>query len=202
MDKYHLEKPNTNLDFVTMRPVPESMDLKGPYNNSIRLAQLGFSLVAAGYGGLHALAWNAYFPTHRELKLWRISALIIASPATLYFLLMLLGHTIILAGLILRFCYRKRVPDPNPKPAKKLQPEPPTIKEKSSSQRTARFKRITMSALRGLGILAQAIASNALLFLYYLARGYLVYESLRTVFFLPPEAYEATMWTQYLPHIM
>lgn len=201
MDKYHLKKPNTNLDLVTIKPVPEFMGLNFPDRKPITWAHLGFSLVAAGYGGLHALAWNAHFPTPRELKLWRISALVIASPAALCFLLILLGRATIFARFIFWFCYHKLAPNPNPKLTEKSPPKPPVVKEKSSSQRTARSKKITMSILRGLGFLVQALAPSAILFLYFPARVYLVYESFRTVFFLPPDAYRATMWTQYLPHI-
>jgi hypothetical protein len=35
------------------------------------------------YRGLHALAWNALFPSPLEQTLWRISALVIASPAAI-----------------------------------------------------------------------------------------------------------------------
>lgn len=199
MDKYYLKKPDTNLDFVTMKPVPESIDLDGPNKKPTTWASLGFSLVAASYGGLHGLAWNAHFPTHLELKLWRISTLVIASPAALCFLLILLRHTTIFAGLI----YRKLAPDPDPnsKPTEKSQPKPPVVKEKSLSQSAARFEKITLSILRGLWILLQVLAGHAIALIYFPARGYLVYESIRTVFFLPPEAYRATRWTQYLPHI-
>lgn len=198
MDKYCLKKPDTNLDLVTIKPVP---GLNGLDKKPSVWASLGFSLIAAGYGGLHGLAWNAPFPTHRELKLWRISALIIASPAALVFLLILLQHAAIFAGFIFRCCYRKLAPDPNVKPTEKSRPESPAVKEKPLQQSTARFKKITLSLLRGLGSLVQAVTFNAIIFLYVPARGYLVYESLRTVFFLPPEAYRATRWTQYLPHI-
>ena len=52
-----------------------------------------------------------------------------------------------------------------------------------------------------LGYFAFGLGSGALMVLYVPARGYLVYESFRTVFLLPPEAYRATRWTQYFPHI-
>lgn len=202
MDKYHLKKPNTNLDLVTIKPVPESMGWDTPKEEPFKwAAHLGFSLVAAGYGGLHALAWNAHFPTHRELKLWRISALIIATPAALYFLLILSVQATFSAWFVFRLCYRKLTPDLNPKPTEKTQPKPSIVTEKSSPQSEIPSKTITMSILQVLGDLAQALATNAICFLYFPARGYLVYESFRTVFFLPPEAYTATRWTQYLPHI-
>jgi hypothetical protein len=201
MDKYNLKKPDTDLDLVTIKPVPESMGLNRLDKMPITWASLGFSLVAAGYGGLHGLAWNAHFPTHLELNLWRISVLVIASPAALCFLLILLRHDTIFAVFIFLVCWRKLAPDPNPKRTEKSQSKSRVVNENSSSQSMAPFKKITMSILRGLGNLVQALVPVVILFLYLPARGYLLYESLRTVFFLPPEAYRATGWTQYLPHI-
>ena len=204
MDKYQLRKPKKNLDLVTIKPVPESMSSNDPDDKPIAWASLGFLLVAAGYGSLHALAWNAHFPTHRELKLWRISALIIISPAALLLVLNLLGHAIIFTMAILQFCHRKLDRNPKPKSTEKSLPQPAVVKDKPSAQRTASSVETTISTRTSIF----ASASNAIeaflavsgMYLYIPARVYLVYESLRTVFFLPPEAYSAT-WTQYLPHI-
>jgi hypothetical protein len=64
MDRYDLKKPNKNLDLVTIKSIPESGgfdDTDGDASTWARLgARLGFTLVAASYGGLHALAWNAH----------------------------------------------------------------------------------------------------------------------------------------------
>lgn len=206
MDKYGLKKPDTDLDLVTIDPVPESfMGLSYPDKKPTTWAPLGLSLVAAGHGGLHALAWNAHFPTLLELKLWRISALVIASPAALFVLLILLSYVLVyatgFARFILRFCYRKFAPDQQPKLTQKPQPKPPVVTEKQSSQSTALLANIAISSFGVLVSLAQCLAINAFLLLYIPARGYFVYESFRTVFFLPPEAYRATRWTQYMPHI-
>ena len=134
-------------------------------------------------------------------KLWRISALVIANPAVLCFLLNLLLYATIFAGSISRFCCRRLALDPKPKSMKKSQQKPVAVKGLSSLQRSARFGKIIMSILRGLGGLVRSLTVGAFIFLYILARGYFVYESFRTVFFLPPEAYRMTRWTQYLPHI-
>ena len=190
MDKYHLKKPDTNLDLVTVRIVPESTSLTGPDEKPTTWAYLGFSLVAAGYGGLHAIAWNSHFPTHRELKLWRISAIVIASPAALCSLLILLVLIIVFLIITFKFCYRKLVPDVNRKPVKESPPNLATVKEEEAD-----------------GGIGSIIGYIIYLFfpyfviLYFLGRVYLVYESFRTVFFLPPEAYIATSWPQYFPHI-
>ena len=204
MDKYYLQKPKKNLDLVTIKPVPESMDCNDPDDKLMAWASLGFLLVASGYGGLHALAWNAHFPTHRELKLWRISALIIISPAALLLLLILLGHITIFTLTILHFCYWKLSCNLKGISTKKSLQQPAVVTDKPSLQRTRKFVETSISSHKSLtdsnsDTIASFLAISAV-YLYIPARGYLVYESLRTVFFLPPEAYSAT-WTQYLPHI-
>jgi hypothetical protein len=191
MDKYQLQKPNKNLYLVTIKPVAEHMEnSNGSDGTSATWHFLGFFVVSAAYGGLHTVAWNARFPSHREMVLWRVSALGIASPAVLCVLLMLLYYAAMAARFVFRSCCIKLAP------AAKLQQtlsrKPPVVKV------TIRTTEFTMSVLRE--IFAPFFAPLALIFFYFPARGYLVYESFRTVFFLPPEAFKAT-WTQYIPHI-
>ena len=156
--------------------------------------------MAAGYGVLHALAWNAHFPTHRELKLWRISALIIISPAGL----LLLGYIAIFTWIILHLCYCKLARNPKPKSTEQSLPQPAVVTDRPSAQRTTSSVETIIST--GTSIFASAsieietLLTVSAIYLYIPARGYLVYESLRTVLFLPPGAFSAT-WTQYLPHI-
>ena len=131
MDEYCLQKPNTNLDFLTIKSVPEFIGSNGDNGKSVATAYLGLSLVVAGYGGLHALAWNAHFPTHRERKLWRISALVIASPAALCLLFILLVYVILFAKNVFRFCYRKLATDFNLEPTQKSPPMRLVVKRKA-----------------------------------------------------------------------
>jgi hypothetical protein len=190
MDKYQLQKPDKNLYLVTIKPVTEHMEnANGSDGTSATWHSLGFLVVSAVYGGLHTVAWNAHFPSRREMVLWRMSALVIASPAVLCVLLMLLNYAAMAANFVFRSCCIKLAP------AAKLQQtlsrKPPVVKV------TIRAAEFTMPVLR---ILGKISALSALTYLYFPARGYLVYESFRTVFFLSPEAFKAT-WTQYIPHI-
>ena len=141
---------------------------------------------------------------HRELKLWRISALIIISPAALLLFLTLLVHAIIFTLAILQFCYRKLARNPELKSTEKSLPQPAVVTDKPSLKRTRNLVESTILTLTSISAspfdVIGGILGASVIFLYIPARGYLVYESLRTVFFLPPEAYSAT-WTQYLPHI-
>lgn len=184
MDKYHLTKPDKNLDLITLKAIEEVMNED---DISCVWAFPVLALVTACYGGLHAIAWNAYFPTPREQKLWRISSLVIAVPG----LLLLAGLS--LFGLLLSLIFV----------AKFIRL--PILK--SISRQTgvispnAQMANTTNSVWRVIGGGLLALFSGAMICLYFPARGYLVYESFRTVFFLPPEAFHATTWTRYLPHI-
>lgn len=51
------------------------------FNESVGLyfQLIAFGLASAIFGGLHLVAWDAYFPSHMEMFLWKISALAICS---------------------------------------------------------------------------------------------------------------------------
>ena len=53
-------------------------DLLDGYVSSVSFA-LVLAFVSAAYGGLHASAWNNFFPTWHECLMWRISALAVAA---------------------------------------------------------------------------------------------------------------------------
>lgn len=153
--------------------------------------------MAASYGALHALAWNAKFPTHRERKLWRISAIVIASPPVLYFL----QASLVQVTIAVRSCCIGLGAKSTHKPAAKLHPDTIAAAAKSPAQDTVSSKSYLDSISEIVSGVVQALTVAVLLILYLPARVYLVYESFRTVFYLPPEAYLTTGWPQYLPHI-
>jgi hypothetical protein len=185
MDKYRLTKPDKNLDLVTIKPVAELMD--GSSNETPKPWELfGFTLVAASYGGLHALAWNSKFPTKGERKYWRVSVLVIASPAALALILLLLSWV---ADITIA-CYRKLAQRFKPN----QEPRPDTAAVR-------RIKGFFLQVLKVLGVVFLVLSPSVFLFIYLPARAYLVCESFRTLFSLPAEAYIATSWPQYLPHI-
>ena len=191
MDLYHLPKPDKNLYLVTTKSVAEFSDSEN-YDDTGRMSAiwfyLGFFLVSAAYGGLHAVAWDTHFPSHREMVLWRVSALIIASPAVMCALAMLFSGLAIAGWFIFRPCIKLA-------PAAAFQRT--VARNPSIIKATKQAGELSLSAL---WILFCALAPSVLIFLYFPARCYLIYESFRTVFFLPPEAFKAT-WTQYIPHI-
>lgn len=198
MDRYQLEKPNINLYLVTRLPIDEYMQDSDSKKIPKLWAYFGLSFVALLYGGLHVLAWNAQFPSHTEQLLWRLSALVIASPAAV---VVLCGVLVCLSAypfLWIKSCSGKLALMIKSM-RKSLQKDGP-VKEKPSLE-----GRICLAVIKDLivGLLAFCATLIGILayMLYICARGYLVYESFRTVFLLPSEAYIATSWPQYLPHI-
>jgi len=63
---------------VTIGDMPVHGDLLDGYISS-RFISLVLAFVSAAYGGLHASAWNHFFPTGHECLIWRISALVVAA---------------------------------------------------------------------------------------------------------------------------
>ncbi|KAG8530512.1 uncharacterized protein KY384_005015 [Bacidia gigantensis] len=201
LDKYHLKKPDTDLDLVTIKPIPETNDLLGPDHKPTAWAYLGFSLVAAGYGGLHTVAWNAHFPSHRECKLWRVSAIAITSPAALCLVLLLIQHAVNWTMFLYRFCRSRFSRNSASAPKHTSLLDFSAMLENTEWGEPGFSSSITLDVF--LFIVSKAVILAIILFsmLYIAARGYLVYESFRTVFYLPKDAYKTTGWTQYIPHI-
>lgn len=216
LEKYSLNKPMKDQDLVTVKTVPEMFRFESKWSGNDPTkgeffrpwTALGFSTLAACYGGLHALAWNARFPSKRQRKLWRISAIVIASPATLFLLLVLFAIFIqylsSLLALILRMRNRNLAPLPvTASSPPNTEPRPITITSPTKDLGKARKNNkcrwdVPLEVLSGLASIAVA---SAVMVLYLPARAYIVCESFRMVFFLPPEAFRTTSWSQYFPHI-
>lgn len=66
--------------------VPKSAELLDIFRN-VPIAP-GFSAAGALYGGLHALAWNAYFNSFTEKLLWRLSACVVRGGFPTFLLLL------------------------------------------------------------------------------------------------------------------
>jgi hypothetical protein len=193
MDQFHLQKPNGNLDLVTYDPIEEVMDLGEGFRMIWGLTAL--SVVGTLYGGLHALAWDSHFPNHRELILWRASTLIIACPAVTGTILFL--ATVVVSGIYILFLSSLSFVNPTWKKARNSTQETPVMAQVEAQKSPAQVETIA----HVLGTFLIQLAVGAFLILYLASRGYLVVESFRTAFFLPPEAYQATRWTRYFPHI-
>jgi hypothetical protein len=69
---------------------------------------------------------------------------------------------------------------------------------------TPLFKRLVRVVLVGISFVLLRFLALAVVWCgiaYTAARCYVVIESFRTVFYLPPGAYVVTKWSQYVPHI-
>lgn len=203
LEKYNLTKPNKNLDLVTVKPVPELFDFHGGLNNSTPQSwpRLGFSVLAVFYGGLHALGWNAKFPMHRELVFWRVSAIAIASPAVLLLLYVMSRMLVQYSRCLMAYVSKARSSATQP-PLQTLDPAGTHSAAKNMADvpdpaTTPENCLIT----RAIGICILTIAMTGFFWVYAPARVYIVVESFRTVFYLPPGAFKTTSWSQYFPHI-
>ncbi|XMA07858.1 hypothetical protein WAI453_000649 [Rhynchosporium graminicola] len=201
LTQYNLDKPVKNMDLVTTGVISETLDDADGTKQSLG----GFALMlclAAGYGALHAVAWNAEFPTQKEKTLWRVSTCIVASPIIIFGLAVLALVPIELLGLSddPLVVVKPVVAETEPlkyeeKEGEKTQPTEEPSCGKSKGRKVFDFFWWLLKRL------AFILLTMAIAVLYVPARAYLVYESVRTVFFLPPGAFETATWTQYMIHV-
>jgi len=67
-------------------------NMKAPWHdefNDVKLGALTLISLAVIYGGLHAAAWDAHFPSYVEQILWRVSVLTIIVSSAMYLLTLL-----------------------------------------------------------------------------------------------------------------
>ncbi|KAK0648036.1 hypothetical protein B0T16DRAFT_407609 [Cercophora newfieldiana] len=167
-----------------------------------------FALVSSGiYGGIHALAWHSTFPNEGEKRFWRVSSLILAAPpaaALAAWGLFIMATTVFRAVInIVTQIRRHSAPSKSPTEAGSDHRGERTEQEglsfrKRWGERLKAWMEVTGATLV---FLIQGFGPSVLLFVYFPARVYLIWESFRTVFCLPPEVYIAAEWPQYLPHI-
>ncbi len=131
------------------------------------------------YGGLHAGAWNSFFPSAPERLLWRISVALIAGS----------GLT---AGVVATIKHWKDQDD---------------WKQLCRSY-TCRYLAITPSAesamikwFSGWSFCAYTLSIMATVPWFILARLFLVAEAFISLRKLPIEAYLTPAWTQWIPHL-
>ncbi|KAK4167918.1 hypothetical protein QBC43DRAFT_310466 [Cladorrhinum sp. PSN259] len=197
---YGLEKPDKNLDLVSVRPIPETVENPRSYihihdikkENTLADEKFLFALISGIYGGAHALAWDSTFPNEREKTVWRVASLFVAAPAAAALAVMVLAAV----ASVGRQRWKR---------------SPAASDAARTSPRTADGPGVAEMELRGgesrtnpvfelLRFLLKS-AFGIMVCFYLAARVYLVWESFRTVFCLPPEAFKETEWSEYLPHI-
>lgn len=223
LETYKLKKPNEDQGLVTIKPVsdtfdpPESTATDGSVIDFKQLwAVFCFCILAAAYGALHALAWNTRFPTRRQRILWRISSLIIASPAGAALIVVVL---VMCVGFILHF--RNLMTSRNDYATSSeashsstaiptLEPTKPSILQDAHMSKglvvfgMRLFDTIAWDVfvfvMGGLARVSGTVFAAAAMIIYLPARAYIVGESFRMVFYLPPDAFRATQWEKFFPH--
>lgn len=193
----------TNMDFWVMG--------SGPMNASV--AVIMFCLCALAYGGVHASAWNDYFPTSVERLLWRISALFVAA----------LGIASMLIYTSLQFgdyvnhhmVIDEIFPDEHSMWHNCGRFFLGLLKSVVSLMRYYIFYKFDESLTNWRTDVLQALMAAvgwfviaiflaiclASLVLYCLCRSFLVVEAFISLRRLPPLAYSTPSWPQYLPHL-
>lgn len=146
---------------------------------------LAFSATALIYGGLHALAWHAYFKSPTEQLLWRISACVVMGGMPLILLAFKFEDRIeSFFKNLLWFIYKH------------------LYTHIDHSPEWLRFSAYALA--RAAKYLFDYIYDKPkwLLFsAYALARAYLVVECFISLAHLPAEVYDVPSWASYFPHI-
>jgi hypothetical protein len=186
----------TNMDFWAL---DSGGDMKAI------LAFILFCLCALAYGGVHASAWNDYFPTSVERLLWRISAIIVAA----------LGIVGMLIVVGLRFGEYLKVdmvffPDKHPIWQNCARVCPKFIKSVISTimdiydylvDSQDHWRDSVLEAMMAAVYWLIVIIFLAAIVLYCLCRSFLVIEAFISLRRLPSLAYSTPSWPQYLPHL-
>jgi hypothetical protein len=144
------------------------------------------STVTALYGGLHALLWNAHFPSNIEKHLWRASALTIAAS----------GIAMSLVAGVPRLSMLIREAGSSIAGNIDRQINHPRWRAGQDYRRISRLDYITDR----LGMVALLFPAGLALF-YIAARAFLVIECFISLRSLPLDAYATPSWTQWLPHL-
>jgi hypothetical protein len=226
INKYKLVKPTKNLDLVRIKPVSEMAEFStADEEDWITQAKhpwdaLGFAMLSACYGILHALAWNAKFPSRRQRILWRVSSILIAgsSGAWLLFMILLMGIRLLLSFKTALSRRRRTkassnktstsVEDIQPPVSTNVQPQSDKPKHQAGTVLGVQIPDHKLSGaahfawvvLKGVIKWVLLYATGAYLCLYVPARTYVVGDSFRMAFYLPPDAFRATNWEKYFPH--
>ena len=166
-----------------MRRIPNELFIQdvfmGKSAHSIFRIVLGLGVVSAVYGGLHASAWNSFFPTQLECYMWRISAIIMP----------LVGIIASFVAFAASFEYVRsatlRLFDWISKVEKRI----------STPLRIILFILYMPVGLVIFPLLWAAITS------YISSRIYLVVEAFISLRELPIDAYKTPTWTQLIPHL-
>lgn len=159
--------------------IDERIDERNKYfpNESRRWDAVYFTVIAlAGpiiYGGLHALAWTAEFPSRAEKLVWQISVVAVMGG--------MLGPMVIVIGS--EILSQSNIGDDT------TYFLPMSVGESAANILTWIFICTFVGLFLGLFLL------------YVFGRIYFIVESFIQLFHLPPGVYDVPAWSQYIPHM-
>lgn len=176
--KYRPGLPPEQLDFVVAAVPNWPGRHLIPYRRD-RTGAAFFALCVFLYGGVHAVAWNDYFPSEMERHLWHISSIYVTASGLLWLALKATRN-----GLSwIRESYFKGQSD-------RIGPLPP------SRPWIGYF----VTPLGAIAVMIPVYLIAAASCVYVAARLYLVLEAFISLRDVPPDVYSTPEWTRYLIH--
>jgi hypothetical protein len=166
------------------------------FNLSLQRPQVLFWLGAmaggAFYGGLHLLAWHGPFNTRAQQILWRISGLILVGPLPIILFVMLL--------VVVRHTYKKVARPFHRFPEEIF--EIPIHEEDYRDYARHRMERTPMKTWgHWIGGPVVKLCVRVYAVVYFVARIYIVIESIINLAYLPDGVYKTPEWSNYMPHM-
>jgi hypothetical protein len=76
---YFLGFQDNYVDYTQESSLPMFWAGRPNSEGNANLASTGVSLLAAGFGGIHFIAWYSEFPSHAELILWRVACILMTT---------------------------------------------------------------------------------------------------------------------------
>jgi hypothetical protein len=223
LETYKLEKPNEDQGLITIKPVANTSEILDDTTKEIAMidfkllwAVLGFCMLAAAYGALHSLAWNTRFPSRRQRILWRVSSVVIVSPAGAAVVVVVLLMCVSFISNFTKWMKSRRHCAASCEASLSTTAIRNTQPTQSTPSRNAHMSEgpivfgvrlfdtvawdVFVFFMGGLARLSGVVLGGGTMLLYVPARAYIVGESFRMAFFLPPDAFRATQWEKFFPH--
>jgi hypothetical protein len=135
-----------------------------------------FALCVLLYGGVHAAAWNDYFPSETERHLWRLSTVYVASSGLLWLAL----KVVQIALMWIRG---------------------PDTKNQSSGNGFPPWLRYFITPINAIVVMIPIYLMAMASCIYVAARMYLVLEAFVSLRDVPQAVYLTPQWTRYLIHV-
>ena len=161
------------------------------------------SVLPAFYGAPHLIGWYAVFPTMWERIAWRVSSLVVMGSGLAAFVLFgAVAWVYPKRSIMKAFKGRRDNADKDmlPVPSNERADDAIPLLPVESGQHHPSWNEGHGKKMPFLNGLANQVIAALILVLYVAATGFLLIESFRQLFSLPPGAFELPSWTASIPH--